>query len=113
MAYIVYNNNGALLVRIPTGTFNTSTTSLTLIGRDVTNFGSSYNQNLITLLGNSANETNFPPRSPITGQLWWDKTYKKLKISFKNIFLEDSLSELLNGSDEKKGGSTKKKRYGK
>jgi len=79
MAYLVFNNNGSLLVRVPTGTINTSTTSLTLIGRDVTNFGSFYNQNLIILLGNSASETNFPPRAPITGQLWWDKTYQKLK----------------------------------
>ena len=48
MAYLVFNNNGSLLVRIPTRTIDTSTTSLTLIGRDVTNFGTFYNQNLIT-----------------------------------------------------------------
>lgn len=79
MAYVVYNTNGSLLVRVPTGKVDTSTTSLSLIGRDVSNFGSIYNQNLITILGNSASPTNLPPRAPITGQLWWDTTYKKLK----------------------------------
>ena len=80
MSYLIFNNNGSLLTRIPAGQVNTSTTSLALIGRDVSGYGTYYNQNLITLLGNSANLTTLPPRAPITGQLWYDITYQKLKV---------------------------------
>jgi hypothetical protein len=63
---------------VPTGKVNTNTTSLTLIGRDVTNYGRYYNQNLVKLLGNFANE--LPPVSPIAGQLWYDLDLHKLKV---------------------------------
>lgn len=79
MAYLIFNNDGTLLTRVPARTINTLSTSLTLIGRDIINFGQIYNQNLVKLLSNSANTTNFPPNAPLGGQLWWDKTYQKLK----------------------------------
>ena len=52
MSYIVYTSSGTILTTVPTGKVNTNTTSLTLIGRDVTNYGRYYNQNLVNLLGN-------------------------------------------------------------
>lgn len=78
MSYIVYTSSGTILTTVPTGKVNTNTTSLTLIGRDVTNYGRYYNQNLVKLLGNFANE--LPPTNPIAGQLWYDLDLHKLKI---------------------------------
>jgi hypothetical protein len=78
MSYIVYTSSGTILTTVPTGKVNTNTTSLTLIGRDVTNYGRYYNQNLVKLLGNFANE--LPPVNPIAGQLWYDLDLHKLKV---------------------------------
>jgi hypothetical protein len=78
MSYIVYTSSGTILTTVPTGKVNTNTTSLTLIGRDVTNYGRYYNQNLVKLLGNFASE--LPPVNPIAGQLWYDLDLHKLKV---------------------------------
>jgi hypothetical protein len=80
MSYIIHTSSGTLLTTIPTGKINTGSTSITLIGRDVTNYGRYYNQNLVNMLGNFANVTNKPPAKPLQGQLWYDTTYKKLKV---------------------------------
>lgn len=80
MSYIIHTSSGTLLTTIPTGKINTGSTSITLIGRDVTNYGRYYNQNLVNMLANFANVTNKPPAHPLLGQLWYDTTYKKLKV---------------------------------
>jgi hypothetical protein len=78
MAYVVYTSNGNFLTSIPTGIVNSSTTSLSLIGRDVIGYGQYYNQNLISMLTNFSNST--APSNPIQGQLWYDNYYNKLKV---------------------------------
>jgi hypothetical protein len=55
---------------------------LTFVGRDYQGFGQAMNQNLATLLTNSANIT--PPNNPITGQLWYDTVDKKLRVYDNN-----------------------------
>ena len=80
MSYIIHTSSGTVLTTIPTGKINTGSTSITLIGRDVTNYGRYYNQNLVNMLGNFANITSKPPANPLQGQLWYDSTYKKLKV---------------------------------
>jgi len=80
MSYTIYNNTGTILTIIPSGKVDTVSSSLTLVGKDVYNYGTYYNQNLITLLSNSANITVRPPNAPIQGQLWYDTTYKKMKV---------------------------------
>jgi len=79
MSYVIYNTNGTLLTLVPDRKVNTST-SLPLVGRDIANYGQYINQNFVSLLGNFANTSDYPPRSPVTGQLWWDTTYKKLRV---------------------------------
>jgi hypothetical protein len=53
---------------------------LTLIGKNYTGFGQEYNNNLVKLLANSAN--NSSPRAPLKGQLWYDSSpgIKRLKV---------------------------------
>lgn len=80
MSYIVYTSSGTVLTTVPTGKIDTGTTSIALIGRDVTNYGRYYNQNLVDILSNFANSSSNPPSSPITGQLWYDISSKRLKV---------------------------------
>jgi len=78
MAYTVYNNDGSVLVNIPNGEVDDLTTSLSLVGKNVNNYGEILNNNFVKLLTNSADNTS--PLSPQTGQLWFDKTTNKLKV---------------------------------
>lgn len=78
MAYQLNTTNGALLVNLADGQIDTSTTDITLIGRNYTGFGESINENFIKLLENFAN--NSAPDNPIAGQLWWDTSENRLKV---------------------------------
>ena len=80
MSYVIYTSSGTILTTIPNGKFNTATTSLTLPGRDVLNYGKFINQNLVYLLTNFASATANPPSHPLTGQLWYDTTAKAVKV---------------------------------
>jgi hypothetical protein len=79
MAYTILNNNGSVLLRLADDEIDQST-SVTFVGKDYDGWGQYYNQNLVTLLTNSANPNFDPPSNPIGGQLWYDTTYKKLRI---------------------------------
>jgi hypothetical protein len=80
MSYIVYTNSGTVLTTVATGKLNTSTVSLTLVGRNTPNYGQYFNQNFIDLLTNFASPSYVPPQYPIEGQLWYDTTSHRLKI---------------------------------
>ena len=88
MAYTILNTDGSTLVLLADGKTDQSTTSLTLIGKNYNGFGEYYNNNLIKLLANSASTSGSPPRSPLTGQLWYDTTARRLMVydnSFKSV----------------------------
>jgi len=80
MSYTIRNADGTILLSLADNTVDKTTTSLSLVGRNVSSYGQYYNNNLIQMLANSANTTNNPPRNPLKGQLWYDSTVKKLKI---------------------------------
>jgi len=79
MAYTILNNDGTLLVRVADDSIDQST-SVTFIGRDYPGYGQYYNQNLVTLLTNSASVNYNPPGNPQQGQLWYDTTFNRLKV---------------------------------
>jgi len=79
MAYTILNNDGSLLTRVADDSIDQST-SVTFVGRDYSGYGQYYNQNLVTLLTNSANANYNPPANPVKGQLWYDTTFKRLRI---------------------------------
>ena len=77
MAYTINKTDGTILAVIQDGQLDT-TSSVSLPGKLFQNYGEIINENLIKLLENSASGT--APTAPLTGELWYDKTNKKLKL---------------------------------
>jgi hypothetical protein len=78
MAYTIRKTNGTTLGTIEDGTINTSATSLTLIGRNYSNYGQIMTDNLVKLVENFAYGT--APANPLAGQLWWNTTDARLRV---------------------------------
>lgn len=78
MAYVLNRTNGSILTELVDSTIDQTSTDLTLIGKNVSNYGEFYNENLIKLLENFANTS--PPNFPISGQVWYDTTDNRLKV---------------------------------
>jgi hypothetical protein len=98
MAYVIKNTAGAQLTIVNDGTID-QTTSLTLVGRNYSNFGQIINENFVQLLENFANTT--PPSNPVAGQLWYDSVNKKLKLYSGNLFR--SLPQLVSAITQPSG----------
>jgi hypothetical protein len=80
MAYNIYNSDGAILLTLGEGEVDNFTTSLDLVGKNVNNYGQYVNNNFVYLLTNFAAYDGNSPRSPQEGQLWYNKTTKKLNV---------------------------------
>jgi len=78
MAYTIYNTDGSVLLTLGEGKIDQKNTSLTLIGKNVNSYGEYFNNNLISLLANFSGTDE--PRSPITGQLWYDTASGRMKV---------------------------------
>jgi len=87
-SYVIYTSSGTVLTTIPPGKINTSTTSLFLVGKDTLNYGRYFNQNLVNMLTNFANAPTVPPANPLTGQLWFDSSFNKLRVYTNNSNFE-------------------------
>lgn len=90
MAYIIYNGDGDILLTMSDGEIDSSTTSLDLIGKNVNNYGQSFNNNMVKLLTSFASSAGNQPLSPQIGQLWFNKTTSRLTVydgdSFKPTY---------------------------
>lgn len=78
MSYRLNKSNGELLVDLVDGQVDTTSTDLTLIGRNYKGYGEAFNENFIKLLENFARTS--APSSPLVGQLWYDTAEERLKI---------------------------------
>jgi len=78
MAYTVTTTNGTVITTVADGTVDTTSTSLTLIGKNYAGYGIFLNENYVVLLENFSNTT--PPNAPLTGQLWYDNVNDILKV---------------------------------
>lgn len=88
MAYTILNTDGSILLLLADGTVDKFTTSLSLIGKNVSAYGEPLNNNFIKLMANFASSSSSPPNLPLKGQLWYNTTEKRLKVydgTFKNI----------------------------
>ena len=80
MAYTLYNSDGTILAIIPDGTVDQHSTSLALVGKNLTSYGQYLNENFITLLSNGASGDANRTLNPVTGQLWYDSINSNLDI---------------------------------
>jgi len=78
MSYLVNKTNGELIATLLDGQTNTSVTSITLIGKQVTGYGELQNENFLHILENFANSID--PSHPIEGQLWWNTTTNTMQV---------------------------------
>ena len=83
MSYTINKTDGTILTVVEDGTLDT-TTDLRLIGKNFSNFGEVFNENLIALLENFANGS--APTQPLTGELWYDTTNSRLNVFDGSIF---------------------------
>ena len=81
MAYnITLSNGGALITGgLPDGTIDTTSSSLTLVGKNYPGYGTFLNENMVQLMENFANGA--APTAPLPGQLWWDTSGKVIKVN--------------------------------
>jgi hypothetical protein len=98
MAYIIYNNDGSVLLTMAEGKVDSETTSLDLIGKNVDNYGEILNNNLIRLMTNFAGPTSISPRSPQVGQLWYNTTDKRLTV-YNGIEFKPTDQTLVSGTE--------------
>lgn len=78
MSYTITKTNGVTIGTILDGTIDNTTTSLTLIGRNYSNYGQLMVDNLVSLLENFAYST--APSNPLAGQLWWNTSDLRLRV---------------------------------
>jgi hypothetical protein len=84
MAYIVNKTDTNILATVPDGQIDQLSSSLTLIGKNYSGFGEYFNENLVHLLENFAN--NSAPLRAIKGQLWYDTSEQRIKVYTGNEF---------------------------
>ena len=78
MAYEIRKSDGTLLLELADGFTDNTTSSLTFIGKNVSQFGELQNSNFLYLLENFS--STIEPTNKITGQLWFDKTSNNIKL---------------------------------
>ena len=83
MSYTINKSDDTILTTVEDGTLNTAT-SLRLIGKNYTNFGEVFNENLVHLLENFSNAS--APVNALEGQLWYDRSEEKIKVFDGSVF---------------------------
>ena len=78
MSYILRKSNGKILVTLADQKLDTVSTSLTLIGKNVSNYGTALNDNFVSLLENFASSVE--PKNPLTGQIWYNTLEQRLFV---------------------------------
>jgi len=70
MPYTINLSNGDILTTVIDGDVDTSSSSLSLIGKNSTSYGEFQNENFVHLLENFSNST--APLAQLKGQIWYD-----------------------------------------
>lgn len=78
MAYLVNKSDGTLLTTILDGQTDSISSSIVLIGKQVTNYGEIQNEDFIHILEHFSNSID--PANPLEGQLWWNNSAKVMKV---------------------------------
>jgi hypothetical protein len=78
MPYSITTYSGTSIATVQDATINTTSTALTLRGRDYAGYGAFLNENFVYLLENFAGDT--APSERLTGQIWYDTSVNTLKV---------------------------------
>jgi len=78
MSYKLNKTDDSLLVELQDGVIDTTSSDLTLVGRNYKGFGEYINENFIKLTESFASTSS--PENAIAGQLWYDTSDQRLKI---------------------------------
>lgn len=78
MSYQINKTDGTLLTELVDGSIDTSSTDLTLVGRNYKGYGEAFNENFVSLLENFASSS--APNNPLKGQVWYDTSDNRLKL---------------------------------
>jgi hypothetical protein len=77
MAYQVNRYNGSFLVSVADGTID-NTTNIRFVGKNYAGYGQVQNENFLHLMENFAGASQ--PSKPVSGQIWYDSTDRKIKV---------------------------------
>ena len=83
MAYIVNKRDGTVVATVADGTIDTTSTSLTILGKGFNNYGEIVAEDWVHLMEHFANAT--APTNELRGQLWFDTTTAIVKVNLSNI----------------------------
>jgi len=78
MSYKLNKTDGSLLVELQDGVVDTTSSDLTLVGRNYKGFGEFINENFIKLTESFAGTS--APENALSGQLWYDTSDQRLKV---------------------------------
>jgi len=81
MPYSIDRYNGVTIAVVEDGTIDT-TTDIKLIGKNYAGYGEAQNENLVHMLENFSSPS--APPKPLSGQIWYDSSSKKLKFYDQN-----------------------------
>tara|TARA_E500000178_G_scaffold353801_1_gene420706 strand:+ start:2763 stop:4253 length:1491 start_codon:yes stop_codon:yes gene_type:complete len=77
MAYVINLTNGQQLTTVEDGTIDQSTT-IKLVGKNYAGYGEIQNENFVHLMESFSSGNS--PANPLSGQIWFDSSVKKLKF---------------------------------
>ena len=78
MPYDINKTDGTIIATVADAVLDTTTTSITLVGKNYTDYGDPQNENFVHMLEHFADTT--APTNPMVGQLWYDTGNSVLKI---------------------------------
>lgn len=84
MSYTIKFTNGKTLAIVADQSIDDVSTSITLVGKNVNNYGQYVNSNFVSLLENFSNLIE--PPSPVVGQTWFDTSEGRLKVYSTGTF---------------------------
>lgn len=85
MAYIVNKTDGTVLATVADGVIDTSSSSLTILGKGFNNYGEIVAEDLVHMMEHFSSTT--APANAIRGQLWFDATAPGvLKVNLSDVF---------------------------
>lgn len=97
MPYSINRFNGQVLSTVEDGTVDTKY-AVKLVGKNYAGYGEIQNENFVSLMENFASTS--APANPITGQLWYNPTEKRLKVYNETTSAWKPLAVAVSGTAE-------------